>query len=100
VLPIIVYSLTYLNVRTFDRDSEFSLRKKEVIRFVRLTDNFNFDNLNSKPSYRIIAAPFIIQKCRNRRHDIVKILCDVVFKPKTLKCRVVKGMQIKLACIK
>jgi hypothetical protein len=45
---------------TFDRDSELPLTKKELISLIRLIENFNSDNLYSKPRCHVVSEAFSI----------------------------------------
>jgi hypothetical protein len=47
---------------SFDQESEFSLRKKELISLIILIENFNFDNLYSKPRCHVLADASLISK--------------------------------------
>jgi hypothetical protein len=42
--------------------TEFSLRKKEQISLNRLIENFNLDNLYSKPKCQVVSNAFLIFK--------------------------------------
>jgi hypothetical protein len=85
---------------TFDRNSEFSLRKKKLKILIKLVENVNSDNSYSKPRYHVLSNGFSISK-NTAAVDILLLKFKVTWSVSLIHWSVVvTGTETELACIK